>query len=181
MTVTTKKTAKSTQSTKLATTTIVTDKDIMVYSYSPTTNYSTFGNIQIMTSDTGSGDELYSLLNFPLTSLSGKTVKQALLWFYVQDCTTGNFIIGAKRITTTWSETVKYSTRPTIDTTSYNTPVATGTGWRYIDVTGLIVSAVGGSTYYGIWLYNTQLSYEWMQIADTTSAYDAYLAVTYIS
>lgn len=138
--------------------------DVLIYSFFPDTNYSTYKNIQLMTSILG-GDEMWALINFNVGSLTGKNILSAIISIYAENMG-ADFTIGAKRVTSSWDEsTVTYNTIPTYNSTSYNTSIVAGVGWKYLDITNLIKAAAAGSDYYGILLYSTLLNYNWLQLA----------------
>lgn len=154
------------------------NKDGLVYSYYPDVNYFTTHNLQMMTS-TLYNDDMSDFINFDISGLIGKTIISAKIKIYGAEFY-ANFNIGAKRITSTWSEeTLTFNNKPTVDSTSRNTSVPSGNGWKELNVTEIIQEACSGSDYYGIYIYAVDNNYNWCQFDSKEGLHPPTLIVKY--
>jgi hypothetical protein len=156
-------------------------QDSFVYEYYPDSNYSAWDTLEVYNG--GAGDREYALIDFDLASLTGKTIKSAVLKLYGSSVTDFS-LIGIKRITSSWDEsTVTFNTIPSIDAEVYCLPsLGVGEGWKAFDVTELIQDVANGSAFEGFWVYvgNDPADYCWCEFSASSGSNSPTLDIDYI-
>ena len=137
---------------------------------------------------TGSTDEYYALLKFSSLGLDtgAYTITSAKLTVTKIKGALGynaTFNAVAQRITSNWSESTTWSSKPSTTTTGQSAAVAMGTGHSgtvTFDVTDIVQAWADGSSQYGILLKQNGTTASRIKcIGDRTSSSAAKLVVTY--
>ena len=110
---------------------------------------------------------------------SGATINSAKLGLYRYDFDpSGNQLtLDAYQITSSWAETVTYSTQPTYNPVPESSTIVSGTspGWYEWDITNLVQQWVDGSTpNYGVAIFNHGSGYyQWFASSDNAAGIPA--------
>lgn len=92
-----------------------------------------------------------------LSALSGTTVTSAKLGLYRYDAYSSSpLTLSAYQVTSSWSENVTWSSRPTYNATAESSVVASVNGWYEWDLTSLVQAWAAGSVpNYGVTIFDT--------------------------
>ncbi len=139
-------------------------------------------------SGSSTGDAYFVLLNFSALGLSSSTYKitNAVLTLNKIDGAIGynaDFSARALRITSKWTESTSYDSKPSYTTTGASAAVAVGTGHTgafSLNVTSIVQAWADGNGQYGIWLEKTTSGTSRLKcLASRTATGAATIAVTY--
>lgn len=135
-----------------------------------------------------STDEYYALLKFSSLGLTAGAYNITSAKLTVTKITgalgyNASFSARARRITSSWSESTKWSNKPSVTTTGQSATVAMGTGHSgsvTFDITDIVQAWADGTSDYGVQLMSSGSSGSNIKcIADRTNASAAYITVTY--
>jgi hypothetical protein len=119
---------------------------------------------ELRANDTSAHDQRILIEFTDLSALSSAaTINSAKLGLYRYDAYNSNSLtLDAYQITSSWAESVTYSTQPSYNLTAESSVTVSGTtdGWYEWDITNLVQQWVDGSaTNYGVAIYNHGTGY----------------------
>lgn len=152
-------------------------EDAYVYDFVPDENYNGVG---LVVYGGGEGDNQSALLKFDISSLieAYKSTSSAVIRLYVPAAGDG-LNISIKRITSEWDEeTLTFNTMPTLDANVYTSKEIEGdAGWKEFNVTDLITDALNGETFYGLYIYTTNVDYKSIGFSSKDGDYSPLLLI----